>query len=87
MDVESFAEGILGSIVVNEGERANVGASIAFIAESEADLAEAKKKGGSAGGAAAAPAGECGCICAGGLSWQLRSTHCRVRAQWVAADL
>lgn len=61
MDVESFAEGILGSIVVNEGERANVGASIAFIAESEADMAEAKKKGGSAGGAAAAPAGACGC--------------------------
>lgn len=59
MDVESFAEGILGSIVVNEGERANVGASIAFIAESEADLAEAKKKGGSAGGAAAVPAGAC----------------------------
>jgi pyruvate dehydrogenase E2 component (dihydrolipoamide acetyltransferase) len=57
MDVESFAEGILGAIVVNEGERANVGASIAFIAESEADLAEAKKKGGSGG--AAAPAGAC----------------------------
>lgn len=55
MDVESFAEGILGAIVVNEGERANVGASIAFIAESDADLAEAKKKAGSNG--AAAPAG------------------------------
>lgn len=59
MDVESFSEGILGAIVVNEGERANVGASIAFIAESEADLAEAKKKGGSNG--AAAPAGEAEC--------------------------
>jgi pyruvate dehydrogenase E2 component (dihydrolipoamide acetyltransferase) len=55
MDVESFSEGILGAIVVNEGERANVGAAIAFIAESDADLAEAKKKGGSNG---AAPAGE-----------------------------
>jgi pyruvate dehydrogenase E2 component (dihydrolipoamide acetyltransferase) len=57
MDVESFAEGILGSIVVNEGERANVGAAIAFIAETEADLDEAKKKAGSNGAApAAAPA-------------------------------
>ncbi|WIA09391.1 hypothetical protein OEZ85_008797 [Tetradesmus obliquus] len=55
MDVEAFAEGILGSIVVNEGERANVGAAIAFIAETEADLDEAKKKAGS-NGAAAAPA-------------------------------
>jgi pyruvate dehydrogenase E2 component (dihydrolipoamide acetyltransferase) len=57
MDVESFSEGILGAIVVNEGERATVGAAIAFIAESDADLAEAKKKGGS-NGAAPAPAGE-----------------------------
>ncbi len=57
MDVESFSEGILGAIVVNEGERANVGEAIAFIAESEADLAEAKKKSGSNGAApAAAPA-------------------------------
>jgi len=55
MDVESFSEGILGSIIVNEGERANVGATIAFVAESEADLEEAKKKGG-AGAPAAAPA-------------------------------
>lgn len=57
MDVESFSEGILGAIVVNEGERANVGAAIAFIAESEADVEEAKKKAGSNGAApAAAPA-------------------------------
>lgn len=54
MDVESFSEGVLGSIVVNEGERANVGAAIAFIAETEADLDEAKKKAGSNGAAAAA---------------------------------
>jgi pyruvate dehydrogenase E2 component (dihydrolipoamide acetyltransferase) len=57
MDVESFADGVLGAIVVNEGERANVGSAIAFIAESDADLAEAKKKAGSNGAAAAAPAG------------------------------
>jgi pyruvate dehydrogenase E2 component (dihydrolipoamide acetyltransferase) len=65
MDVESFAEGILGSILVAEGERANVGATIAFVAESEADLEAAKKMGGSAAApAAAAPApapGACGC--------------------------
>jgi pyruvate dehydrogenase E2 component (dihydrolipoamide acetyltransferase) len=59
MDVESFAEGILGSIIVNEGERANVGATIAFVAETDADLEEAKKKGGSAGPAAAPAAGNC----------------------------
>ena len=53
MDVESFAEGTLAVVVVNEGERANVGAPIAYVAESEADIPEAKKK---AGGAAAAPA-------------------------------
>eukprot|EP00198_Chlamydomonas_reinhardtii_P008170 XP_001697507.1 dihydrolipoamide acetyltransferase [Chlamydomonas reinhardtii] len=33
MDVESFADGILGAIVVQEGERAVVGAPIAFVAE------------------------------------------------------
>jgi hypothetical protein len=50
-------EGVLGAIVVNEGERANVGAAIAFIAETDADLEAAKAKGGSsAAPAAAAPA-------------------------------
>ncbi len=58
MDVESFNEGILAAIVVNEGERANVGAAIAFIAESEAEVAEAKKKAGSNGAAAPAAPGE-----------------------------
>jgi pyruvate dehydrogenase E2 component (dihydrolipoamide acetyltransferase) len=45
MDVESFSDGILGSIVIQEGDMANVGSPIAFIAETEADLAEAKSKG------------------------------------------
>eukprot|EP00204_Picochlorum_oklahomense_P001139 CAMPEP_0118807548 /NCGR_PEP_ID=MMETSP1161-20130426/35530_1 /TAXON_ID=249345 /ORGANISM="Picochlorum oklahomensis, Strain CCMP2329" /LENGTH=442 /DNA_ID=CAMNT_0006736921 /DNA_START=68 /DNA_END=1396 /DNA_ORIENTATION=+ len=54
MDVESFSDGILGSVVIQEGEMANVGSAIAYIAESEADLAEAKSKG--SGGAAPAPA-------------------------------
>jgi pyruvate dehydrogenase E2 component (dihydrolipoamide acetyltransferase) len=57
MDVESFAEGILGAIVVQEGERASVGAPIAFVAESAAEVDEAKKKAAAlGGGAAAAPA-------------------------------
>lgn len=45
MDVESFSDGILGSIVIQEGDMANVGSPIAFIAETEADLAEAQSKG------------------------------------------
>jgi pyruvate dehydrogenase E2 component (dihydrolipoamide acetyltransferase) len=50
MDVESFSEGILAVVVVAEGERAVVGAPIAFVAESEADVAEAQKKAAGAGG-------------------------------------
>lgn len=46
MDVESFSEGILGAIVIPEGGVATVGAAIAYIAESEADLADAKAKAG-----------------------------------------
>ncbi len=38
MDVESFAEGTLAAIATPEGERANVGAAIAFIAESDSDV-------------------------------------------------
>ena len=51
MDVESFDNGILGAIVINEGGVANVGSPIAYIAESEADIEAAKAKAG--GGAAA----------------------------------
>ena len=50
MDVESFSEGILGAIVIPEGGVATVGAAIAYIAESEADLDAAKQKAGAAGG-------------------------------------
>ncbi|EFJ48742.1 dihydrolipoamide acetyltransferase [Volvox carteri f. nagariensis] len=57
MDVESFAEGILGAIVVQEGERASVGAPIAFVAENASEVEEAKKKAAAMGApAAAAPA-------------------------------
>lgn len=57
MDVESFSEGILAALVVQEGERANVGAPIAFVAENANEVEEAKKKAAAMGGpAAAAPA-------------------------------
>ena len=57
MDVESFEDGYLGAIVVDEGGTANVGSPIAYIAESEGEIADAQAKGGaSANGAAAAPA-------------------------------
>jgi hypothetical protein len=46
MDVESFSEGILGAIVIKEGEMAGVGSPIAYIAETEADLDAAKAKAG-----------------------------------------
>lgn len=56
MDVESFNEGFMGGIVVQEGGVASVGAPIAYIAESEAELEEAKSKAGSGNGVAAPPA-------------------------------
>lgn len=47
MDVESFYEGYLAVILVNAGEDATVGAPIAFIAETEAEIQEAKSKANS----------------------------------------
>lgn len=44
MDVETFYDGILAAIVVGEGEVAPVGAPIGLLAETEADIAEAKAK-------------------------------------------
>ncbi|CAN4121869.1 unnamed protein product [Withania somnifera] len=45
MDVETFYDGILAVIVVNEGETANIGDPIGLIAESEDEVAEAVAKG------------------------------------------
>jgi pyruvate dehydrogenase E2 component (dihydrolipoamide acetyltransferase) len=42
MDVESFYEGYLAVILVKAGEEATVGAPIAFIAETEAEIQEAQ---------------------------------------------
>jgi pyruvate dehydrogenase E2 component (dihydrolipoamide acetyltransferase) len=45
MDVESFYEGYLTTIVVPAGETAPVGAVIALVAETEAEIAAAQKQG------------------------------------------
>jgi len=45
MDVESFYEGFLATIVVPAGESAPVGAAIALIAETEAEIATAQTQG------------------------------------------
>ena len=57
MDVESFFDGYLAAIAVPDGEMATVGAPIAFVAETEAEIDAAKAAAAAAGGAApAAPA-------------------------------
>ena len=57
MVVESFNDGIVGSIAVQAGESASVGSAIAFLAESEEDLEAARVAGnGSGGGGGAANA-------------------------------
>lgn len=55
MDVETFYDGILAAIVVNEGETAPVGAAIGILAESEEEIAEAKAKAQSKSTSSAAP--------------------------------
>ncbi|CAN1851671.1 Dihydrolipoyllysine-residue acetyltransferase component 4 of pyruvate dehydrogenase complex, chloroplastic [Linum perenne] len=56
MDVETFYDGILAAIVVPEGESAPVGAPIGLLAETEADIAEAKAKAAAAAGGNSASA-------------------------------
>jgi pyruvate dehydrogenase E2 component (dihydrolipoamide acetyltransferase) len=58
MDVECFENGFLGSIVIHDGDTANVGSPIAYIAETEAEINDAKAKGGSSNGSPAAPSKE-----------------------------
>lgn len=55
MDVESFYEGYLASIIVHEGHEAPVGSTIALLAETEAEIETAKQKATSMQGSAAAP--------------------------------
>ena len=47
MDVESFYEGYLATILVDVGQEAPVGAAIALIAETEAEIETAKQQGAS----------------------------------------
>ena len=57
MDVESFYEGYLAAIVVEAGDVAPVGNAIALLAETEAELDQAKAKAAELGnGSAATPA-------------------------------
>lgn len=56
MDVESFYEGYLATIIVNSGDVAPVGAAIALVAETEAEIETAKQQGTSKTAPAAAPA-------------------------------
>ncbi|MEH2399826.1 dihydrolipoamide acetyltransferase family protein [Nostoc sp.] len=52
MDVETFYEGFLAHIIVEAGETAPVGSAIAFIAETEAEIEQAKSLANSDGVAA-----------------------------------
>ncbi|AGY58692.1 branched-chain alpha-keto acid dehydrogenase subunit E2 [Gloeobacter kilaueensis JS1] len=56
MEVESFDAGILANILVGDGESAPVHTVIALIAETEAEVAEAKKRSPGGSAAAVAPA-------------------------------
>lgn len=56
MDVESFNEGFLAAIIVDAGEEAPVGSAIALIAETEAEIPEAKQKAATLKGGSSAPA-------------------------------
>lgn len=55
MDVESFNEGYLAVIMVEAGAEAPVGSAIALIAESEAEIPEAKKQAASHSGGSSTP--------------------------------
>ena len=55
MDVESFNEGYLAVILVEAGQEAPVGSAIALVAETEAEIEEAKKQADSHSGSSAPP--------------------------------
>jgi len=55
MDVETFYEGFLAHIIVQAGDTAPVGSAIAFIAETEAEIEQAKSLANSGGVAATSP--------------------------------
>lgn len=55
MDVESFNEGYLAVIMVEAGAEAPVGSAIALVAETEAEIEEAKKQAASHSGSSSKP--------------------------------
>ncbi|KAL6007725.1 hypothetical protein ACLOJK_033226 [Asimina triloba] len=54
MDVETFYDGYLAAIIVDEGDVAAVGSAIALLAESEEEISEAKLKASTSSSSAAA---------------------------------
>ncbi|MEB3886917.1 dihydrolipoamide acetyltransferase family protein [Lyngbya sp. CCY1209] len=58
MDVEAFHEGFLATVIVPEGGVAEVGQTIALIAETEAEIEEAKQKGAALSSGSSQPASE-----------------------------
>merc|ERR1719183_3227399 len=56
MDVESFEEGYLAAILVEDGDAAPVGSAVALMAATEADIPAVKAAAATYGGAAPAPA-------------------------------
>ena len=55
MDVESFNEGYLATIMVEAGQEAPVGSAIAFIAETEAEIEPAKEKAANLSSSSSSP--------------------------------
>ena len=64
MDVESFYDGFLAHICVEDGEMATVGAPIAYVAETEAEIPEAEAKAAAASGGMAATQSAMGALAA-----------------------
>ena len=56
MDVEAFEDGYIAKILVQEGDTATVGAAVALIAPSEAEIAAVAAGGSAPAATAAAPA-------------------------------
>ncbi|NJL03280.1 MAG: 2-oxo acid dehydrogenase subunit E2, partial [Spirulinaceae cyanobacterium SM2_1_0] len=56
MDVESFYDGYVAAILVEAGQEAPVGAAIALLAETEAEIAAAKQQASRAASPPAPPA-------------------------------
>ncbi|NER05578.1 MAG: 2-oxo acid dehydrogenase subunit E2, partial [Okeania sp. SIO3C4] len=56
MDVESFFSGYLATIIVEAGDVATVGSTIALLAETEAEIETAKQQGGTTAKQETAPA-------------------------------